>query len=78
MALAILFGSASAASAACASAIGEFEAIVNSDAETGNLHKSVHRRIVTELAPVKANCAAGHDPEATRALAAIRSRHGYR
>ena len=76
--LAILLGTAGAASAACGSAIGEFETIINSDAETGNLNKGVYRKIVSELAPVKAHCSAGRDAEANRALAAIRSRHGYR
>ena len=78
LAFAILCGSAGAASAACGGAIGEFETIINSDAETGNLNKGVHRRIVAALGPVKANCAAGRDAEASRALAAIKSRHGYR
>lgn len=66
------------ASAACGNAISEFEAIVTSDVNTGNLAKRVHARIVTELGPVKATCTAGRDAEATRALAAIKSRHGYR
>ena len=78
LALAILCGSVSAASAACGGAIGEFETIINSDAETGNLNKGVYRKIVSELGPVKSNCSAGRDVEATRALAAIKSRHGYR
>jgi hypothetical protein len=76
--LAILMGSAGAASAACSGAIGEFEKIIGSDAETGNLNKGVYRQIVSELGPVKANCGAGRDAEASRALAAIKSRHGYR
>ena len=76
--LAILCASAGAASAACSGAIGEFETIINSDAETGNLNKGVYRKIVAELGTVKANCAAGRDAEATRALSAIKSRHGYR
>src|ERR1043165_4791972 len=37
--LAILCASAGTASAACSGAIGEFETIINSDAETGNLNK---------------------------------------
>lgn len=75
---AILCASAGTASAACSGAIGEFETIINSDADTGNLNKGVHRKIVAALGPVKANCAAGRDAEATRALATIKSRHGYR
>jgi hypothetical protein len=78
LALAILCASADAASAACSGAIGELETIINSDAETGNLNKGVYRKIVAQLATVKANCSAGRDAEATRALSAIKSRHGYR
>jgi hypothetical protein len=73
----ILMAGCGAASAACASAISDFETIITNDAETGNLDKSVYRRIVAELAPVKRNCGAGHDAEASRALAAIKARHGY-
>jgi len=68
----------SSASAACGGAISEFEAIVTSDANTGNLNKGVYSRIVAELGPVKQQCGAGHDAEASRGLAAIKSRHGYR
>lgn len=78
LAVLLVFGGCGAASAACGSAISEFEAIITSDVNTGNLAKRVHARIITELGPVKANCTAGRDAEATRALAAIKSRHGYR
>jgi len=72
-----LAGSGSAL-AACGPAIAEFETIIDSDAATGNLNKGVHRRIVAELASLKASCAAGQDAEASRALAGVKSRHGYR
>ena len=75
---AIVLSGCGAASAACGSAIATFETIINSDAETGNLNKGIHRRIVAELSSVKASCAAGRDADASRALAAIKSRHGYR
>src|SRR5690242_3323963 len=78
LAAALVLSSAGGAHAACAAAIAEFETIINSDAATGNLNKGVHRRIVAELADVKASCGAGHDAEATRALAGVKSRHGYR
>jgi hypothetical protein len=74
----MLIGCAGPASAACSGAVSEFEAIVTNDVKTGNLNKSVYSRIVSELGSVKAQCGAGHDAEATRALAAIKSRHGYR
>jgi hypothetical protein len=69
---------ASPAAATCGGAISEFEAIVTSDVNTGNLNKSVYNRIAAELGPVKAQCGAGRDADATRGLAAIKSRHGYR
>jgi hypothetical protein len=68
----------SAAAADCAAAIAAFEAIISSDAETGNLNKGVHRRIVAELTGVKASCTAGRDAEASRALAGVKARHGHR
>lgn len=73
----ILAAGCSSASAACADAIAQFETIINSDVETGNLNRSVYRRIVAELGPVKAKCAAGHDAEAMRGLGPVKSRHGY-
>ncbi len=76
--VAVLIAPASPAAAACGGAISEFEAIVTSDANTGNLNKGVYNRIVSELGPVKQQCGAGHDAEASRGLAAIKSRHGYR
>jgi hypothetical protein len=74
----LLISGAAQASAACSGDIAEFEKIASSDAETGNLNKSVYRRIANELGSVKANCAAGRDAEAVRGLAAVKSRHGYR
>jgi hypothetical protein len=75
---AALLASCSSAAAACSDAIGQFETIITSDVETGNLNKGVHRRIVAELASAKASCAAGRDADASRALAAVKARHGYR
>jgi hypothetical protein len=69
---------AATATADCAAAIATFEAIISSDAETGNLNKGVHRRIVAELAGVKARCSSGRDADASRALTSIKARHGYR
>jgi len=64
--------------AACSESIGEFEKIATSDAATGNLNKSVYRKIVAEMGSAKTSCAAGRDAEALRELAAVKSRHGYR
>jgi hypothetical protein len=57
---------------------GAFEAVIDSDAQTGNLNKSVYPRITGDLAPVKRTCAAGSDAEANRQLAGVKSRYGYR
>ena len=62
----LLHASVSTAAAHCAAAITTFEAVITSDAESGNLNKGV-RRIVGELAGVKASCSAGRDAEASRA-----------
>ena len=70
--------SVATAAAQCAAAIASFEAIITGDAETGNLNKGVHRRIVAELASAKASCSTGRDAEAGRALAGVKTRHGYR
>jgi hypothetical protein len=67
-----------AAAASCGSAIADFEKVINGDADTGNLNKGVHRRIVADLASVKTTCSAGRDVDASRALAAVKSRYGYR
>jgi hypothetical protein len=74
----LMIGGSAAAQANCRAAISEFEAIMNSDLETGNVAKRVHARVMTELTPVKQQCSSGRDAEATRALAAVKSRHGYR
>jgi len=77
LAAALLLGGNTAA-ATCGSAIAAFETIIDNDVATGNLNKGVHRRIVAALAGVKTSCAMGRDAEASRALAAVKSRHGYR
>jgi hypothetical protein len=76
--VAVLLAGAGHAHAACAGDIAEFEKIAASDAETGNLNKSVYRKITAEMTAVKASCAAGHDAEAMHGLSAVKSKHGYR
>ena len=75
---AMLLVCAGPAAAACAVTIPEFESIVTNDVNTGNLSRSVYNRIIAEMSPVKAQCSAGRETEASRGLAAIKSRHGYR
>ena len=74
----LLASGAHGAAATCGSTIAEFEATTAGDAARGNLNKAVHRRIAADLVHVKSACSAGRDAEATRALAAIKSRYGYR
>ncbi len=68
----------SQATAACTGDIADFEKIITSDVQTGNLNKSVHQRLVAELSRAQAACIAGHDADAIRQLAAVKHRFGYR
>jgi hypothetical protein len=77
LAMAVLIGAGGSASAACSNAIADFEKIVSSDVKTGNLNKSVHKRITDELFRAQQACIAGREAEASNALAAIKRRHGY-
>jgi hypothetical protein len=65
------------AASSCETAIAQFRAIVDSDAQTGNLNQSVYDRIRPELRQVSAECQSGHAAEALRALSAVKHRHGY-
>jgi len=65
------------AQAGCSAAIAEFRAVVESDARTGNLNKSVASRLLPELDRIAATCRAGKDAEALRALASLKQRYGY-
>jgi hypothetical protein len=67
-----------AAQSGCAGAIAQFRAVIDNDVKIGHLNKSVHNRIAPDLGRVEATCRAGKDAEATRALAALKSRFGYR
>jgi hypothetical protein len=74
----IWLGGCVTASAVCGSTLTEFEAIIASDAKTGNLNKGVQRRILAELSRAQAACIAGRDAEALSQLGAIKHRFGYR
>ncbi len=62
----------------CGQAIAAFELVIDSDAQTGNLNKSVYPRITKDLAPAKSACTAGRDADANSQLAAVKARYGYR
>ena len=66
-----------AGATSCGGAIANFEKVITADADTGNLNRSVYNRVVADLRPVKASCAAGQDAQARAQLAAVRSRYGY-
>ncbi|HVY56940.1 MAG TPA: hypothetical protein VHA77_03730 [Xanthobacteraceae bacterium] len=61
----------------CETAIAQFRAIIDSDAQTGNLDASVYERIRPELRQVSAECQAGREAQAERDLVAVKHRHGY-
>ena len=67
-----------AAQSSCAGAIAQFRSVIDNDVKIGHLNKSVHSRIVPDLGRVEAACRTGNDAEATRALAALKGRFGYR
>ena len=75
--LVLALSARAAAQSGCAGAIAQFRAVDN-DVKIGHLNKSVHNRIVPDLGRVEASCRAGNDAQATRALAALKSRFGYR
>ncbi len=66
-----------AAQSGCSGAIANFRAVVDSDAQTGNLNKSVYGRMLPEIERAAALCRAGHDGEGLRALQGVKSRYGY-
>lgn len=78
LAMAMLAASNASASSVCGNALTDFEKIVNSDVATGNLNKSVHRRIAGELTRVQSECIAGRDAQAVSHLSDIKRRFGYR
>jgi hypothetical protein len=64
--------------AGCAGPIGEFQELIDRDAETGSLNPGVYNRVTTDLGNVKQACAAGREAEARSQLAAVKGRYGYR
>ena len=67
-----------AAQAECHGAISQFRQIIDSDAQTGNVNKSVYNRMLPELARITQTCDAGHGGSAVSALSALKHRYGYR
>lgn len=64
--------------AGCAQPISEYQALIDSDAETGMLNPGVYNRVSVDLENVKKACAAGREKEALGQLASVKARYGYR
>jgi hypothetical protein len=62
----------------CAGAIVEFRSIIETESQMGHVSGPAKRRLQGELARIEETCRAGRDADAMRALAALRSRYGYR
>jgi hypothetical protein len=65
------------AQSGCGAAIAEFRTIVEADAKTGNLNKSVAGRLLPEIDRVATTCRSGKDADAVRALQVLKGRYGY-
>jgi hypothetical protein len=61
----------------CGASIARTRAVVDSDVATGNLNTPVGNRFRADLDRASAACAAGHEGEALRELAAAKARYGY-
>lgn len=62
----------------CAGELARFRAVLKNDVDTGNVGQSVYTRATADLARGDAACSAGREGEALSALAATKSRFGYR
>lgn len=62
----------------CSGEIARFRAVIDSDAQTGNLGSSVAKRMTGEVDRASATCLAGRDADALRELNAAKVRFGYR
>ena len=68
---------APASGSGCAAVIAQYRAVAKSDADTGNVNRSVYAQIDAEIRRAEAACAAGRDGEAHSLIAASKARHGY-
>lgn len=63
--------------AACGAELAEFRSVIDSDAQTGNVNKSVYNRMLPEVARLTQLCQAGREADAVRGLHALKGRYGY-
>lgn len=68
---------APAGGAGCAGEIARFQAVLKSDADTGNVNRKVYDRAEPQLNRASAACAAGRDGEAHAILASTKRQFGY-
>jgi hypothetical protein len=62
----------------CQMAIADFRDIINTETSMGHVARARQAHAMTELARIDQTCRAGRNAEALRALAAMRSRYGFR
>jgi hypothetical protein len=62
----------------CVGAIAEFRGIIETESQMGHVDHAAKSGLETALGRIAESCRAGRNAEALRALAALRSRHGYR
>jgi hypothetical protein len=62
----------------CVGAIAEFRGIIETESRMGHVSGAAKGGIQAELSRIEESCRAGRNAEALRALAALRSRRGYR
>jgi hypothetical protein len=61
----------------CRQAIAEFQRVISSDRDTGNLNRSVYNKVAADLQGARDICNAGRNGEANARLAAVKARYGY-
>ena len=63
--------------AGCRGNLARFRAVIDSDAETGNVNKTVYDRMTADLRQGEAFCSAGNDGAANSVVEATKRRYGY-
>jgi hypothetical protein len=68
---------APAGGSGCSGALANFQRVIDSDRDTGNVNQSVYKRMTSDLAPAKTACASGRDADSLRQLSGVKSKYGY-
>ena len=64
--------------AGCAADIGQFQALLATDAESGNLSRTVYGRASADVKQAETVCAAGHEVQGRTLLASAKRNYGYK